>query len=269
MKQEKENVVLFSGGKDSTALLLMALEKGIKISRAVNVDTGKEFPQMYKHIEKVKRYIAPIKIMTLKMDYDFWFGEHIMQRGDREGEKGYGWPHPRMRWCTGLKIEAMRYMIYNNKKNYFPQKRSKAPILNMNNITEFHGIAYDEKHRLVSLNPNMEKWTLQVRAPLVEWKITEKEALEYCFSKGFDFGGLYDKMKRVSCFCCPLQKMNSLRIIYNDYPEQWEAIKEMDKKSHRQFRYNYSVDDLAKKFLNENNRKKNTFSYKRLLAKKK
>lgn len=52
------NVVQFSGGKDSTCMLLMMLEKGIPVDKIVFCDTGKEFPQMYEHISKVEDYIS-------------------------------------------------------------------------------------------------------------------------------------------------------------------------------------------------------------------
>ena len=40
-----KHIVSFSGGKDSTAMLLMMLEKGMKVDYIVFVDTGKEFSQ--------------------------------------------------------------------------------------------------------------------------------------------------------------------------------------------------------------------------------
>ena len=52
------NVVQFSGGKDSTAMLLMMLEKNMPIDDIIFCDTGKEFPQIYEHIEKVNKYIG-------------------------------------------------------------------------------------------------------------------------------------------------------------------------------------------------------------------
>ena len=47
------HVVNFSGGKDSTALLLMMLERRMQVDDMVFCDTGVEFPQMYEHIEKL------------------------------------------------------------------------------------------------------------------------------------------------------------------------------------------------------------------------
>lgn len=40
-----KRIVNLSGGKDSTALLLMLLERGAQIDYIVFADTGKDFPQ--------------------------------------------------------------------------------------------------------------------------------------------------------------------------------------------------------------------------------
>lgn len=53
-----ENIVSFSGGKDSTAMLLMMLEKNMPIDEIIFCDTGKEFPQMYDYIDKVQKYMG-------------------------------------------------------------------------------------------------------------------------------------------------------------------------------------------------------------------
>jgi 3'-phosphoadenosine 5'-phosphosulfate sulfotransferase (PAPS reductase)/FAD synthetase len=47
-------VVSFSGGKDSTAMLIKLVESGYPISAVLFFDTGWEFPEMYRHIEKVE-----------------------------------------------------------------------------------------------------------------------------------------------------------------------------------------------------------------------
>lgn len=224
------NVVSFSGGKDSTAMLLMMLEKGMRVDRVIFVDTTKEFPQMYEHIKKVQKMIEPLKIETVKIDFDYWFSEHVKTRGKAKGKKGYGFPSMRVRWCTRLKIEAY--------------KKAIDPV---NDVT-FIGLAYDEKKRA--------KQDKKYRYPLIEWHITEKQALEYCYSKGLDWGGLYEKMHRVSCWLCPFSRIGSLRVLYNEFPELWKELEEMDKKSWRQFRADYSVQDLTKKFAEENKVKK-------------
>ena len=236
------NIVSFSGGKDSTAMLLMMVERGIPIDKIVCVDTTKEFPQMYEHIKKVQSMIEPLKIEIVKIDFDYWFGEHIKTKGKRKGETGYGFPDFRNRWCTALKREAFSSAMASIPYNQ--QKRCGANCTPPG-IVEFHGIAFDEKER-TSRNKGR-----NIRYPLIEWQITEKQALDYCYSRGLDWGGLYEKFNRVSCWCCPLSRIGELRVLYNDFPELWKDLVEMDKKSFRKFRCDYSVKDLSERFSKE------------------
>ena len=217
------NVVSFSGGKDSTAMLLMMIEKKVKIDRIVCIDTSKEFPEMYAHIQKVQDYIFPLEIEIVKINFDYWFGKHIKTKGKNKGKVGYGWPDFRNRWCTALKRDAVKRTIDGN-------------------CTQFHGIAFDEKCRA---DKNI---SIKTKYPLIEWGITEKQALKYCYSKGFNWGGLYEDFSRVSCWCCPLSQIGELKTLYNKYPKLWSELEKMDKKSYRKFRNDYSVSDLKAKF---------------------
>lgn len=210
-------------------MLLMMIEKGMPVDRVICVDTTKEFPEMYAHITAVQE-LCPVEIEVVKIDFDYWFGEHVKTKGKNKGKKGYGFPDFRIRWCTALKREAV--------------KRIQKTITG--DCIEFHGIAFDEKDRCEN---NAGR---NIKYPLVEWGITEKQALEYCYARGLDWGGLYEKFHRVSCWCCPLSRIGELRILYNDFPELWKELEEMDKKSFRRFRNDYSVKDLSEKFANEN-----------------
>ena len=49
-----KHIVSFSGGKDSTAMLLMMLQKNMPIDEIVFCDTGMEFPDMYRHIHALE-----------------------------------------------------------------------------------------------------------------------------------------------------------------------------------------------------------------------
>jgi len=223
------NIVSFSGGKDSTAMLLMMFEKNIKVDRIICVDTTKEFPDMYKHINKVQD-ICPIEIEVIKIDFDYYFSHHIKTRGKRIGDKGYGWPDFRNRWCTALKRQVVQKI----------QKTIDEECV------QFHGIAFDEIGRS---NNNKGR---SIQYPLIEWQISGIKALEYCYSKGLDWGGLYEKFHRVSCYCCPLSRIGELRVLYNDFPQLWDRLCDMDKKSFRKFRSDYTLDQLTCKFKNEN-----------------
>ena len=66
----KLHVVSFSGGKDSTAMLLRMLEEGMHVDVILFCDTGLEFPEMYDHIDKVEKKIGR-KIVRLHPEKDF------------------------------------------------------------------------------------------------------------------------------------------------------------------------------------------------------
>jgi len=238
-----KHVVSFSGGKDSTAMLLMMIEKGVQIDRIICIDTTKEFPGMIDHIQKVVGIVKPLKIEIIKINFDYWFSEHIKTKGKWVGKQGYGWPDFRNRWCTALKREASIKTVHSNDA-FEPCKRGRGKLVNKD-VIEYHGIAYDEKERC---NNNKDR---NIRYPLVEWKITEKQALAYCYSRGFYWDGLYEKFFRVSCWCCPLSRIGELRILYRDFPHLWNKLREMDKKSFRKFRSDYSVSELEEKFKGE------------------
>ena len=229
-----KHLVAFSGGKDSTAMLLMMIEKQIPIDYIVYVDTTKDFPQMYEHIEKVKEYIKPFEITRLEFDFDWYFADRTITKGFREGEKGYGWPDYRKRWCTRLKIWTVKKFI----KSIRDYKKEE--------VVEYMGIAYDEREKR---EKEYEKRT--VKYPLIDWEITEAEALQYCYDRGFDWGGVYEDIKRMSCYCCPIMRLEYLEIIYNKYPELWQKIREMDEKSHRRFRFDFTLENLEKRFRGE------------------
>lgn len=86
------------------------------------------------------------------------------------------------------------------------------------------------------------------RHPLVDWGMTEADCLQYCYDRGYTWGGLYKQFSRVSCWCCPLQPLAELRILYKSYPELWAQLKEWDKRTWRKFKTNYSVEELEARF---------------------
>jgi 3'-phosphoadenosine 5'-phosphosulfate sulfotransferase (PAPS reductase)/FAD synthetase len=112
------------------------------------------------------------------------------------------------------------------------------------------GFAADEKHRATRSNSSSEKLKTY---PLIEWGITEEKALQYCYDKGFLWGGLYTHFDRVSCFCCPLQKLGDLRRLRKHYPELWLRMLDMSSQlgQNRGFRDYTTVQDLENRFAQE------------------
>ena len=66
----QNQIISLSGGKDSTAMLLMMLERKEPIHSIVFFDTGWEFPQMLDHINLLEKRTG-IKIVRLKAKRPF------------------------------------------------------------------------------------------------------------------------------------------------------------------------------------------------------
>lgn len=71
--EKSKQVITFSGGKDSTAMLLMMIERKEEIHSIIYFDTGWEFPQMKKHIELVQSKTG-VEILILRPDkpFNYW-----------------------------------------------------------------------------------------------------------------------------------------------------------------------------------------------------
>ena len=238
-------IVSFSGGKDSTAMLLRMLETGERIDEVICCDTYMEYPAMYRHIEKIKALVekAGVKFTELRSEksFEYYLFEHVPKRRAAVYEKqqvGYSWPGPRTRWCTSrLKLDVINKYFKALEKQY--------------NLIHCVGIAFDEMYRLDRPN-NQAKGQ---RHPLVKWQWTEEDCLQYCYKRGFDWEGLYEifrkeegRSPRVACWCCPLQSLEDLRILRKQFPDLWARLMEMGERTWRTFRPGYFTQDLEKRF---------------------
>lgn len=202
-----KKIVNFSGGKDSTAMLLRMIELNMPIDEIRYFDCGSwEFPQMHNHIKKVEEYIEkPIKWMKYKYDFDYLFSKKVTSKGF----EGYGFPSMNYRWCTGRKKEVLNKGI------------SKEDIL-------YIAFSIEELGRMQNAI-RINKQRKNKIFPLIGWGWDNKDCLEYCYSKGFDWEGLYNYFDRVSCWCCPFQGLNSLRNLRKYFPEFWQRLLNMQK----------------------------------------
>ena len=235
-------VASFSGGKDSTAMVLKMIELGEHIDEVINVDTGMEFPPMYDHIERVRNVIEShgIKFTVLKGEHSFdWYLLNIEINGKNGIHHGYGWPTARFRWCTSF---FKRTLV----SKYLKELKQKYDVI------QCIGLASDETDRLereYNKNPKF-------RHPLADWGMTEADCLRYCYDHGYDWDGLYEKFNRVSCWCCPLAPIGELYKLYRYYPELWTKLEKWDEKILAEgigygsvmFKGKHSVSDLTRRF---------------------
>ena len=158
------HAVSLSGGKDSSAMLLLMIERGMPIDMVLSADTGMEFPEMYEHLAKLDEHLfreRGIHITTLRHPKGFeylMFDEpkqkpRSLENRAKLGIPPYGndWPGIRVRWCTG----QLKTHLITKEVN-----RLKGEL----GAIHYVGIAADEAWRCKD-----------ERYPLVEWGITEAQ----------------------------------------------------------------------------------------------
>ena len=118
-----------------------------------------------------------------------------------------------MRWCTG----QMKTHLISKEVNMLKGQYSAL---------HYVGIAADEPTRIKN-----------EQYPLVTWGITEKDALNICYDRGYNWDGLYEIYGRCSCWCCPFQKIGELRNLRRFHPELWAKLMELDERAITQFGY--------------------------------
>lgn len=161
------NVISFSGGKDSTAMLHLMLERGEQIDGVLYCDMGDwEFPEMSDHISLVeeKTSVHINRIVLPDLTYYALHHQHESKYGTDGIKQGYGWPSPFRRWCTKKKTTAL-----DAEKGKY---KDAAFCI---------GLALDEVKR--KKHPDK-------RYPLIEYKYTEKMCLDYCKKLGYTWGGV-------------------------------------------------------------------------------
>ena len=126
-----KHIVSFSGGKDSSAMLLRMIELDYPIDIVMFADTTLEFPEMYDWINKIESLIKH-KIVKVKCKHTFddWF--YGIPKKGKAGERGLirGFPltaYPCW-WSRDGKVKPMEREYGSNNIIYI-------------------GIALDEKKR--------------------------------------------------------------------------------------------------------------------------
>lgn len=212
-----------SWGKDSLAMLIKLLEENYPLDEVVFFDTEKEFNAIYDARDSMlprleKRGIKYTELKPTK-SFDFLMFDTLVNKRDGTHKTGYGWCGGMCRWFTTEKVKTIN--------NYYKR---------FDSIIEYIGLAYDEPLRLARLKENQ-------KAPLAEWKITEKDALRICYEHGWDFGGLYEILKRVSCWCCRNKNLKELNNYRKCLPEYFDKLVEIEEKLHEPMKKPYYLKE--------------------------
>ena len=231
-----KHILSFSGGKDSTFLLLELIRRKYPLDEAVFFDTGWEFPTMYEHIEKCKKICEEhgIKFVTLRPDksFDYLMFDYVFTKRNGAKQVGRSWCGGVCRWGTQEKLKLLDKYAEQNKGSIV-----------------YIGIAADETERLEKERAEYKRF------PLAELGIIEAECLQGCYEAGFTWGGMYEYLDRLSCKFCKNKNLKELRNIRKHYPDVWEELKDYQRRTDRPYKgEGKSVFDLEKRFEFEDER---------------
>lgn len=212
-------IASWSGGKDSTASILLAHEQKEPLDLILfsEVMFTKEISgELPEHIDFIKNKCIPlfeswgyeVKILHSKLNYmDLFLREPI--RGKRYG-RGLRSGFPMAGKCQinkSCKIEPIRKFLKELEEEY----------------VQYLGIAQDEPKRLARLDGN--KVSL-----LEKYGYTEKMAFELC--KKYDLlSTVYDFTSRGGCWFCPNARDSELGYLRKNHRDLWNKLLELEETS--------------------------------------
>lgn len=242
------HVVNISGGKDSTACYLIALERG-RPFRAVMADTGHEHPVTMEFVQRLPERTGGPVVEIVKADFTRQMEVRRRNLPVVWGKSGV--PQERIERAISLmQPTGIPFLDLCMLKGRFPSTKARfctselksipleawqAPLLRDGNVVRWQGERREESLRRSKL-PMFQRvrWsdprrTLLIYRPLILWQAEDCFALHA--RHGLDANPLYrEGMSRVGCFPCVFATKDELRSIGQRYPEsveklmEWEAI---------------------------------------------
>lgn len=242
------HVVSISGGKDSTATLLIAIERfGRERVTPIFCDTGNEHEAVYDYLCYLEQALD-VQINRLKADFSDRIEVHRQRllavaagAPDYHPQAKFPWTRERAAQAAELlKSTGVPFLDLCLLKGMFPShgrqfcteelKRNPAVEFQIDllddgyTVISWQGVRRDESERRRNV-PSLERIGPKLFAyrPIAEW--SADDVFAYCAARGIQPNPLYKQgMKRVGCMPCVNVGKDELREISARFPEHIERI---------------------------------------------
>lgn len=191
-------IVAFSGGKDSTALVLEMLRRGEAIDGLLVTPTGDELPEVWEHWDSVARHVGASVIRPKAPT----LAEAI------DSQKAL--PNFRMRWCTRL-IKIMPMIAWAKT--------------NGQDATICVGLRADEPERKGIISEHV-----PTRFPLREWGLGLHDVLKIVSESPFSVP------KRTDCARCYHQRIHEWWDLWHEHPDIYDSAVQDEARTGHTFR---------------------------------
>lgn len=214
-KKPPKHIVSFSGGKDSTALILWAKENLPEFD-TVWMDTGWEHPITYGYVDYIDDLLLDGNLIRLKSSEYDGFEDLSIKKGRVASTKA--------RFCTQkLKLEPLI--------EFFDTIRGDFEIHN------YVGIRADESYsrsKMPESNFDLDYYGCWIHRPLLSW--SARDVFDMLARYDVDPNPLYKMgMKRVGCMPCIMSNHTDMRQIVKHFPEVIDAIRDLENRLDRSF----------------------------------
>lgn len=235
-----QNVISISGGKDSTAMLLLAIERGTPNILPVFADTGHEHPQTYEYIAYLEQALG-IDIRRVKADFtkDFermrdyrannW-PDDIKERGMKALENTTGIPFLDLAILKGRFPSTKAKFCTGELKSLPIQQQVEIPLLQAGHrVISWQGVRKEESPARKKLtHSSMLDLGVIAYRPILDWKVKEVFAIHR--KHRIDPNPLYSQgMSRVGCMPCINARKGEMAEIASRFPEVIERIAEWER----------------------------------------
>lgn len=242
------NLVSISGGKDSTATLLLALEREVTNLMAVFADTGNEHETTYQYVFDLEQKTG-VPIFWVKAD----FKKEIEAKRQRLIQVARGESVPRNQWSVQQAIRAIPHLKSTGNpfldlcifKGRFPTTKAAFcsttlkretiqyqvyfPLIEQGyQIICWQGVRAEESLSRAALpvSDNIGNGVTNYR-PIHKW--SAQDCFDMHTKYGIEPNPLYKKgMGRVGCMPCINCRKDELRAIAERYPEEIDRIEKWE-----------------------------------------